>query len=163
MSTIAYGALTRKRIEAEPRKSLNEQPPGVRTYIDTFAALVPAEVLALHALIISFATETVNGQTRITHGATVSVVFWVLTGLSILLYFFGRLGGKEKLQVWDALRAPIPPLAFVGWTMLQKVTAFDAVAPGVPSVSRIAMAAIGAVVLGAASSLLANVADRSVP
>lgn len=163
MSTIAYGALTRKRIEAEPRRSLKEQPPGVRTYVDAFAALVPAEVLALHALIISFTTETVNGQTRITDGATVSVVFWVLIGLSILLYVFGRLSGRAKLQPWDILRASIPPLAFVGWTMLQKVTAFDAVAPGVPVVPRIVIAAIGAVVLGAASSLLANVADRSTP
>jgi uncharacterized membrane protein YvlD (DUF360 family) len=159
MSTIAFGALTRKRIEAAPGTSREQQPPGMRTYVDALAALVPAEVLAVHAIILSFATKTVEGQTTITDKGTIAVVFWALICLSVLLYFFGRLG--KKLQRWDALRALIPPLAFVGWTMLQKVTAFDTIVPDMAEIPRIAIALIGAVVLSAASSLLANIADMS--
>jgi len=161
MSTIVFAALTRKRIGAAPGKSLAEQPPGLRTYVDALAALVPAEVLAVHAIVLSFTTKTVNGQTNITDPGTLTVVFYALIGLSILLYIFGRLG--KKLQWWDILRALIPPLAFVGWTMLQRSTAFDVILPNMTEAPREATAVIGAVILSAAASLLANIADKSLP
>jgi hypothetical protein len=52
----------------------------------------------------------------------------------------------------DALAALLP-FAFVGWTMLQKATAFDAMAPRRSALSRLAVAVIGAIVLGAATAL----------
>jgi hypothetical protein len=55
MSTLAYGALTRKREGAEPRHSNREDPPELKGYVDALAALVPAEVLSLHAFAIAVA------------------------------------------------------------------------------------------------------------
>jgi len=90
MSTIAYGALTRKREEAEPGKSDAVEPPGVTSYVDALSALVPAEVLALHAALLTVTTTTVENQTgdvvtTITEPAALSVVF---CGLIVLCFVF---------------------------------------------------------------------------
>ena len=58
MSTWAYAALTTKRINSPSGTSTSTSPPGMSTYIDAVAALVPAEVLALHATIFSLTTKT---------------------------------------------------------------------------------------------------------
>jgi len=58
MSTIAYAQMTNAREAAAPGTSTTTGTPGLKTYVDAFAALVPAEVLTLHALLISFTTET---------------------------------------------------------------------------------------------------------
>ncbi len=58
------------------------------------------------------------------------------------------------------MRMLIPPLAFIGWTMLQKGTAFDAFGFNLTDASRFAIALIGATVLGVAARLLAYQADQ---
>src|SRR5437762_8580560 len=78
VSTLLYGAVTRKREEAESGKSTNEKPPGLSTYVDALAALVPAEVLALHAVVISRSTTTVQGATTITAPEQLRFWFWFL-------------------------------------------------------------------------------------
>jgi len=50
MSTLAYQAITKRRDEATPGTS-DATSPGVGKYVDALAALVPAEVLAAHALL----------------------------------------------------------------------------------------------------------------
>ena len=52
MSSLAYGMLTARRVAAPSGKSQTEAAPGIRTYVNTLAALVPGEALALYAGIV---------------------------------------------------------------------------------------------------------------
>jgi hypothetical protein len=74
MSTLAYAALTTRRKEASPGTSSNaaavdaDNPkagkPGVGTWVDTAAALVPAEVLAVTAFLIQTGHRESEGPGR---------------------------------------------------------------------------------------------------
>jgi len=160
MSTLAYAELTNKREAAVPRTSTTTAPPGMKTYMDALAALIPAEVLTLHALVLSATTRITGGVARITAPGTLRWAFWGLVALSVALYVAPRLlaGHWDKKRDW--FRTAIPPLAFVGWTMLQRTTAFDAVLPTLPEASRTVAALFLAAVLGAVSTLLAIRADH---
>jgi hypothetical protein len=162
MSTLAYAQLTNKRDAAAPGTS-DTVSPGVQSYVDAVAALVPAEVLTLHALIISYTTETgADHVTKIVDGATLSWSFWALMLLSAAIYFSPRFLARQ-LDRWDSIRILIPPFAFVAWTMLQRTTAFDAVFPGVLSSQRTVAALFLAVILGGFASALAYKADQKQP
>src|SRR5690348_8858480 len=95
MSTLAYATITRMRGEAPVNTSISTSPPGVQTYIDALAALVPAEVLVIHAVIVQEATDTrkVAGKTvtTITDPTAMKWMFYAGIGLSMLLYGTGRL------------------------------------------------------------------------
>jgi hypothetical protein len=164
MSVVAYAALTTKREEANPGTSTSTAAPGVKTYVDAFAALVPAEVLTLHGLIISVTTTTKDQTTQINtdNVGTLAGAFWGLVVLSIVLYVVPRVkdGKWDRL---DYLRMVIPALAFVGWTMLQRTTAFDAVAPAMQAATRTVVALFGGVLLGLAAAVLAYKADQKAP
>jgi len=157
MSTLAYAAITTKREEATPGTSTSENAPGVSTFVDALAALVPVEVLTLHALILAVTTTTAANVTTITDPATLKWAFGGLIALSIVLYVVPRL---RKWEVFDYLRAAIPPLAFVGWTMLQRSTAFDAVAPKLTDAPRTVAGLFLAVLLGVVAAALARKADQ---
>ena len=188
MSTIAYAQLTTKREEAAPGKSSTTSGPGIRSYIDSFAALVPTEVLTLHALIVAATTKTATAAaapaagvvptlgasgaqataTTQSLGTTTTILpdgvqplttaFWLLIVLSVVLYAVPRYFGG-KWDKFDFIRASIAPLAFVGWTMLQRATAFDAAFPSVSSVERTVYALILGAVLGGVTAALAAKAD----
>ncbi|HXY69299.1 MAG TPA: hypothetical protein VEH62_07590 [Gemmatimonadales bacterium] len=165
MSTLLYGALTTRRLCAQPGTSETTAPPGLGTYVDALAALVPGEVLALHALFLSVTTATVvdrDGfpQVTITEPVTLRWAFAGLIVLSVVLYLVPRFRTREKLDVGRAL---IPPLAFVAWTMLQRATAFDAVFPSLGDAPRTVIALFAAAVLGLVAARLAGSADRSPP
>jgi FtsH-binding integral membrane protein len=166
MSTLAYAQLTTTRDEAQPNSSTSTSPPGVKTYVDALAALVPAEVLTLHALMLSVTTKVDKGSTTITAPETLYWAFFGLLVVSVILYAVPRLLAK-KWDAFDWLRAAIPPLAFVGWTMLQRTTAFDAVLEvlkhEVSDATRTVIALFLAVVLGAAATALAYKADAKQP
>jgi hypothetical protein len=149
MSTIAYAALTANR-EAAARAGTRK--PSVKTYVDVVAALIPAEVLALHAIAVGYCTEQQPGSegALITpSGAdTLTWVFFVLALLSGLAYtsaFRRNQTATSRLFLWRAL---VPPLAFVCWTALEPTSAFDAVFPNVAIAPRVIGASIGAVILG---------------
>ncbi|SOD03388.1 hypothetical protein SAMN05216486_1128 [bacterium JGI 053] len=162
MSTIAYAAITTRREEAPPGTS-KTQSPGVGTFVDALAALVPAEVLTLHGLILTATTsKTAEGQFKITAQPTLYYAFFGLLAMSSLLYVVTRLV-KKKWEMWDYVRMLIPPLAFLGWTMLQKATAFDAVSGGMADATRTVLALFLAAVLGGAATLLAVKADETDP
>jgi hypothetical protein len=60
MSTIAYALFTTAREKAQPGTSKNRSSPGVSTYVDTLASLVPSEVLILHGVILSVTTTIIK-------------------------------------------------------------------------------------------------------
>jgi hypothetical protein len=171
MSTLGYAQLTNARETSPPGTSTTTGNPGIRTYVDAFAALVPAEVLTLHALVISVTTETTQKAASAGEGKTetvttilpnatetLEVAFWVLVIMSIALYVAPRYFGG-KWDKFDWARVAIAPLAFLGWTMLQRATAFDAAFPDVNSISRTVSALFLGAVLGAVTAGLAMKAD----
>lgn len=164
MSTIAYAAMTRTRSVAAPRTTIKSaSPSGITTYVDALAALVPSEILALHAFFLTFTTKTENGIITITEPQALGAAFYILIALAIILYVASRLKGGAWDRL-DYLRAVIPGMAFVGWTMLQKATAFDAVAGNqMNQAMRNIIALTGAAVLGAIAAALARKADAKQP
>ena len=58
MSTIVYAELTNKREAAPANTSTTTSQPGMKTYVDALSALIPAEVMTLHALTLSATTES---------------------------------------------------------------------------------------------------------
>lgn len=165
MSTLVYALLTNKREVALPGTSMSESPPGVTSYVDAIAALVPAEVLSLHAVILSFTTTTsqdANGDstTTITEPGTLLFAFIGFLILSVVLYVIPRFRVWNRL---DYIRVAIPPAAFTAWTMLQKATAFDAVCPELGQAPRTVIALFGAVLLALVASSLAKSADKKNP
>lgn len=165
MSTVVYAATTERREQSPKGKSTDEARPGLGTWVDVLVALVPAEVLALHALVLNWAMKTETGAdgnqvTTITDPGLLQIAFWVLIGLAAFLYLFKK---KRRLVRLDAVRAAIPALAFVGWTMLQQSTAFDAVFPDLADNTRYFIAVVAAIVLAVLADRLAVKADGEDP
>jgi hypothetical protein len=158
MSTLAYAQLTNLRDLAAPGTS-STTSPGVGTYADTLAALVPAEVLSVHALVISATTEMMDKGTVITDMPTLRLAFWGFLIVSVGFYIIPRWYGG-RLDKLDYLRVLIPPLAFVGWTMLQRTTAFDAAFPSMTGTQRTVAGLFLAVVLAAGAATFAYSADQ---
>jgi hypothetical protein len=167
MSTLAYAMLTTKR-QADQVELLKMQKDnqtdeksatGVKTYVDALAALVPAEVLALHALILSVTTEVTGNATIISEPLTLAWAFAGLLLLSVGLYVAPRMLAK-KWDNLDYLRMLIPPLSLLGWTMLQRATAFDAVFPDMSSAARTVCGLFLGVILGAAATWLSYEANQ---
>ena len=71
------------------------------------------------------------------------------------------MGGKWDAYDW--LRVLIAPLAFVGWTMQQHTTAFDAVFPSMQQAPRTVVAVFQGAILGAVTAGLALKADKKTP
>jgi hypothetical protein len=162
MSTLSFAMITNRREEAEPQTSTSTSAPGVTAYVDAVAALVPAEVLTLHALIISYTTKIEDKATTITDPATLTGAFWALAVLAMVLYVAPRLF-SNGLDRWDWIRILIPPIAFLVWTMLQRSTAFDAAFPSLAQTPRTVYGVIIAVVLGIFATGLAYKADQKPP
>jgi hypothetical protein len=174
MSTVAFGSLATRREQSDSGTSTSDQPPGMNSYIDVLAALVPAEVLAIHALIIATLVNANSaGQTRITDLATLRWAFWLLAGLAAALFVLGRrpvrtpaaaqARGAPRWQRWewqDFIRLPIPALAFAGWTMLEPASVWNAVVPGMSSGMRMLIPMVGAVLLAAVTKALASHSDK---
>jgi len=143
MSIVAYAQLTNRRDVGVPSTTTTQSPPGMGSYVDALAALVPAEVLSLHALVIS-ATTQIQDAGKVAVITAPEVLKWAFFGFIILswvLYAVPRyFGGRWDL--WDFLRMLIPPAAFVGWTMLQRTTAFDGAFPELLSQSARTVAAL---------------------
>ena len=127
MSSFLYGSLERKRTDAAAGTSTTENAPGVRTYADSLAALVPAEALALYAVLLqAFSEQTSPDGEATAELLTITdqtAATWAVYGcvaLSSLLFLSGkyRIGGGKSFDLWDLARAVIPPLAFFGWLML---------------------------------------------
>ena len=177
MSTVAFGALTTRREKSDSGTSKTDQPPGLNSYIDILAALVPAEVLAIHAIIIAAVTTTNPGrQTQITQPGTLRLAFRLLAGLAAVLFVLGRRPAPtpaavlqqsgtsvprwQHLEWQDLIRVLIPPAAFVGWTMLEPTSAWNVVVPDMSTGTRTLIALVGAVLLAAVTKAMASHSDN---
>lgn len=172
MSSFAYGALTAKRQGEQSKTSTtNDGKPGIGTYIDVLAALVPAEVLALNAALLPAMTtmSKVNGQstTTITEPGALKALFVISIVLSAGLYVVGHARQGKKAEkpptALSFLPMLVPAAAYVGWTMLGGSTAFDAVAPDMSNAIRELIAATGAIVLGIVATSIGIKADKDKP
>ena len=163
MSTIAYAQITNFRDQSPPGTANKTDAPAgrIKTYSDALTALVPAEVLTVHAVVISVTTKVSNQTSQITNAPTLKWAFYGLIGLSMLIYIFPRATGGQWDR-WDIIRMLIPPSAFVAWTMLQPTSAFDAVM-SLETAPRTVIAVFVAIVLGLIATALAYKADAKQP
>jgi hypothetical protein len=172
-----YGAMTQRRVRT-PRESdlvFDALPTGggqagqtkagqltkVSHWQDVAFALVPAEVLALHGIAMSYGTTTTgsgaDSVTRITYPGQMMVVYVGMMLLAAGLYLFGA----KTLRGWRTwVRAAVPVAAFVVWTMIQPSTAFDAFPFGFTSFGRTMIAVFGAILLAALVNVMATKADN---
>ena len=157
MSTLVYGNVTAKQAVASRGENQASAASAMTTYINTLAALVPVEALALYAgIVVPNVTSAipVTGKT----GTVISdpaLLGWSCAGLLVLsagLYIVGRM--KEKLTLGDIPRALIPMAAFMGWMLVQSPGVFDVWWHGSSMAGRVVMAAFAAIVLGGLAKAL---------
>ena len=165
MGSFVYGFVTAQRVVAPPGESQATAAPAMTTYIDALAALVPAEALALYAVIVVpnvTRAVPVTGKT----GTVISdpaLLGWSCAGLLVLsagLYIIGRM--KEKLTLWDIPRALIPLAAFTCWMLVQNPGVFDVWWPSSSMAGRVVIAAFTAIMLGVLAKALGYQADQAV-
>lgn len=168
MSSFVYGVVTAKRAAAPAGQSQTSAAPAMGIYVDTLAALVPAEALALYAgIVLPNVTSTVS-----VHGRTATVISdpsllgWSCAGLLALsagLYILGRYKTGARRNIWDVLRALIPPAAFTAWMLVQNPGVFDVWWPGSTMAGHVVIAAFTAVVIGVLASVLGYQVDQVAP
>lgn len=166
MGSFVYGYVTAQRAVAPPGESQATAAPAMTTYIDTLAALVPAEALAIYAgVVVPNATRAVpvTGGT----GTVISdpaLLGWSCAGLMVLsagLYIVGRMKEKHDLSLWDIPRALVPLAAFTGWMLVQSPGVFDVWWPSSSMAGRVVIAAFAAIVLGVLAKALGYQADQA--
>jgi hypothetical protein len=171
VSAFLYGRFEGKREEAARGTSMSEEPPGLKTYADTLAALVPAEVLAAAIFFVSEFTETTTGPDgkdviTVTEPTALKWSWYGCIAFAALFYIAGhiRVGARSDLwDRWDFARMLIPAGAFVAWTAAVEPATMLNAAWGLDRGWRILLAVFGAVCLGLAASALAYKADRKPP
>lgn len=168
MGSFVYGYVTAQRAVAPPGESQATAAPAMTTYIDTLAALVPAEALALYAgVVVPNVTRAVpvTGKTA-TVISDPALLDWSCAGLMVLsagLYIVGRMKEKHDLSLWDIPRALIPLAAFTAWMLVQSPGVFDVWWPGSSMAGRVIIAAFTTIVLGALAKALGYQADQAGP
>jgi hypothetical protein len=175
MSAYTYGAFAKKREKAtratqgDRSDSTTNEPPGLSTTVDSLIAIVPVEVVGVHALAVTFLSDK-----------------WTLIGiytgcivLCLALYVVGHLSAdpdvdgidllrKPRESLWrrphalDGVRIALPVLAFVAWTMLSKETAWDEIFPDMKMGTRYFWGLIAAIVVLIAAKVIA-VIDNDLP
>ncbi len=180
MSTALYGNIVNERQAQTPAAAGAEAvtgTPGRSHYVEVVAALVPAEVLSLHAVIMSYVLNArpgvgnVSPQSGANEGghtamnwisalpkADVDVLKWSFFGLillSLALYAFPRFIARHW-DKFDWIRMSIAPIAFCAWTMLQPVTAFDALGMSITPLGRTVAALFLAVILAGVANALSK-------
>jgi hypothetical protein len=141
MSTLLYESLTSTRESTAanaplmldlPQAGASDEKKEVNKFVDSVAALVPAEGLALHLLILDAVTEKDEAKPD---AVTVTFVekdwaqrgWWLCLFAVLLLYLVPHLL-KGKFGLLDPIRMLIPVAAFIAWTWMIETSLFDAVA-----------------------------------
>jgi len=163
VSTFLYGRMMSRSTAVAPPpeapvKALHLElpavhPAGDNKLVAALAALVPAEILAAHAIIVAVTTATdAAGTTTITHPDVLKVCFILLLGLTAVLYLIGR-GIPQHWTPIEVLRLLLPCVSFVVWTGLLGTSALSPWIPaGVSHAAVVASAALMAVLIVALSS-----------
>jgi len=136
-------------------QSAVQQTADDNKLVASLAALVPAEILAAHALIVAVTTATdAAGTTTITHPDVLKVCFFLLLGLTAVLYLIGR-GMPTHWTGTEVLRLLLPCVSFVVWTGLLGTSALTPWIPaGLSHAAVVAGSALVAVLLVAFSTKL---------
>jgi hypothetical protein len=96
---------------------MTTQDEAENKLVTAIAALVPAEVIAAHALVLSRTTMTDKaGTTAITDAGTLQASLVWLMLAAVGAFLIGRWGSNWERA--DFVRLLIPPAAFVVWTTL---------------------------------------------
>jgi hypothetical protein len=118
------------------------------------AALVPGEVLIIHAAVLAAATSAdQNGSTTVTNPELLKWTLPVLAGVAFVLFLIGRLPNWNKT---DFVRMLIPPSAFFAWTL---IIGTSAATPWCPDLDRGWLLLIG----GALGAVLVGLSVRLTP
>lgn len=168
MSITAYATLTKRRQLSNPpfpgadvafptadEENRPAPTPVGQATIDTLVALVPAELLIAHATILQVTTESKDGNFSITEPGVLKFAFWGLIAASLLYYAIIKAPTWDRL---DFIRMLIPAFAFVGWTMIQDNSAFDA-AFTMNDAMRVVLPVLAGLLLAGATRSLAYRAD----
>ncbi len=140
MSPYAYGRIVRRSTQTEFAAAVQAQDKTTKA----IAALVPADVLTVHALAISVLTTTdAQGATTIIDSTQLKAVLPLLIVLTLVLYLIGR--GLSGWTPVDVVRAAIPIGALIAWTALIGTSALT---PWLAGVGYHALVVIGAAALG---------------
>jgi hypothetical protein len=115
MSAFLYGRLIRQQ-EALKGDTAAAARAEQNKLVTTVAALIPTEIIALHALMVSCTTTTSHGITTITKRAPLQASLIVMILLSVVVFVIGR-SGKEWTKR-DFVRVWLPPAAVLAWTGL---------------------------------------------
>jgi hypothetical protein len=186
MSTLLYQAVTLRREQSPTPKQERDaaraggqadagrKKPG--EFVDIVAALVPAEIIAVHALIlgaVSTKTEDADGAITTKLDPTQAALErWSWIGLVVaaaVLYVVphavssARAGRRPLVDRADLLRMLIPAAAFWIWTMIQKGTLFDAVFSGLTTPARAVLGGFAGLILVGVAKLLSYKADEAEP
>jgi hypothetical protein len=132
---------------------------------EVIATLVPAEVLAIHGVLMATGTQVTgegdSADTVISYPGWMQVGFWGCILLSAVLYLAGRKGLKEPLAWVGAL---LTAVAFVLWTLLQPVSALKAFdLPPIPQFGYTVIALIGGALLAVAVSAVSGKTEKAQP
>ena len=177
LSTVAFAQLTAARQETDPAAPPAEKKPGTSKYVDVLAAIIPAEVIAAHALIVTEATqvkkvdidpdpkkENLQQVTDVTDPTALKIAFFGLIFASLILYVATKAVSGASWRRFDYLRMSLPPIAFVAWTLLTEPSAFDGFNQGdLSDTTQLTVGVIVAVVLGAVANLCQKRADADSP
>ena len=182
MSTLLYQAVTLRREQSPTpaqERDAGEPDAGKKKpgeFLDVVAALVPAEIIAVHALILgTVSTKTEDADGAITTKldptqATLERWSWIgLVVAAAVLYVVphavssARAGRRPLVDRLDLLRMLIPAAAFWIWTMIQKGTLFEAVFAELSTPARAVVGGFAGLLLVAIAKLLSYKADEAEP
>jgi len=146
--SYAYGSLARSSGDR------GDQIQSTRDkYLAAVAALVPADILGLHAFLLLLTTNTDEaGTTTITDETLLGYGLFVLLGTSVVLFVFGH--GLAKWTPRDFGLLLIPLVSFLAWAALLGTSALTPWVESIPRNMLLFGAAIAAVVVIAANAAL---------
>lgn len=138
----------------------------MKTYIDTLAALVPAETLVLYAgIVIPNVTTSISvAGKKATVISDPVLMVWSCAGLLVLsaaLYFVGRFQKGAKFTGWDVPKFLIPPASFAAWMLLENPSVWDVWWHRSSTSDRVVITAFAAIVLGILASALGYQVDQA--
>jgi len=155
MSAFVYGRMMARHARAEQRwrelgvdgQAGKPAPKAPDPFITSVAALIPADIIAAHAFVLTQTTRTDEaGATTITDPTLLQWSLIGLLGATVVVYLLGR-GINGWVPPADLVRLTIPALAFLAWTALIGTSALSPWVAGIAKAPVVVIAIVGAVVL----------------